>query len=437
MAQNRLQTDVQWASRDRDILGGLDTRGKELHIQSRIRTGDNQVRIRFPGPHKFPEPELERVGQSPDKWPAGRKIGLIQSPDTTQSWPRSKPESRHDFWRAAGPKSRQNFSDLKFWGLTSNPIIIGPATERPLGLDTGLPPDPMAIGLNYLWHEILGGAAHHPSTVVDYFYEPEITQNDGGQMKQGGIRSEAPSFQPVIYPPPFYGLSFRLQHSIGYIRICVVPNHKQRKQMLSRRSHLSENTGAFNEYKIWPSSRAHSPSTNLQKLDSSMLSIATIFLSALLAGASPARATCSPNISGTNISITNGPLEAGFSSTGSTLVSQPISVTIPEFAVATSNSPGQFTLLSKVNDRELALTNAANLPFMAPIPSPDSRMQNWAVQCSSCVQSGDLVGAGCLVVSQFDGRCLNVSLSTTTPVGSPVTLGNCQAIGSSINIYTA
>ncbi|KAJ6467809.1 hypothetical protein C8R45DRAFT_1171271 [Mycena sanguinolenta] len=167
-----------------------------------------------------------------------------------------------------------------------------------------------------------------------------------------------------------------------------------------------------------------------------MLSIATIFLSALLASASPARATCSPNISGTNISITNGPLEAGFSSTGSTLVSQPISVTIPEFAVATSNSTGQFTLL-KVTDRELALTNAANVPSMAPIPSPDSRMQNWAVQCSSCVKSGGLVGAGCLVVSQFDGRCLNVSLSTTTPVGSPVTLGNCQAIGSSINIYTA
>ncbi|KAJ6467800.1 hypothetical protein C8R45DRAFT_938463 [Mycena sanguinolenta] len=168
-----------------------------------------------------------------------------------------------------------------------------------------------------------------------------------------------------------------------------------------------------------------------------MLSIAMIFLSAVLASASPARVTCSPNISDTNISITNGPLEAGFSSTGSTLVSQPISVTIPEFAVATSNSPGQFTLLSKVTDRELALTNAANLPFMPPIPSPDSRMQNWAAQCSSCVQPGGLVGVGCLVVSQFDGRCLNVSLSTTMPVGSPVNLGNCQAIGSSINIYTA
>lgn len=64
-------------------------------------------------------------------------------------------------------------------------------------------------------------------------------------------------------------------------------------------------------------------------------------------------------------------------------------------------------------------------------------MQNWAVQCSSCVTSGRLVGAGCLVISQFDGRCLNISLSTTTPVGSPVTLGNCGAVGSSINIYVA
>ncbi|KAJ7862033.1 hypothetical protein B0H14DRAFT_2741245 [Mycena olivaceomarginata] len=114
-----------------------------------------------------------------------------------------------------------------------------------------------------------------------------------------------------------------------------------------------------------------------------MLSIASIFLSVLLAGASPARrVTCSPQILGTNISITNGPLEAGFSSTGSTLVSQPISQTVPEFAVAASNFPGEFTLLST-------------------------------------------------------GRCLNISLSTTTPVGSAVTLGNCQAIGSSINIYIA
>ncbi|KAF7359738.1 hypothetical protein MVEN_00698400 [Mycena venus] len=168
-----------------------------------------------------------------------------------------------------------------------------------------------------------------------------------------------------------------------------------------------------------------------------MLSIASIFLSVLLASASPARrATCSPQILGTNISITNGPLEAGFSSTGSTLVSQPISEAIPEFAVAASNSPGEFTLL-KVTDEELALTNAGALPAMLPVPSPDSRMQNWAVECSSCVQAGGLVGEGCSVISQFDGRCLNISLSTTTPVGSPVTLGNCEAIGSSINIYIA
>ncbi|KAJ7433226.1 hypothetical protein FB451DRAFT_1196371 [Mycena latifolia] len=167
-----------------------------------------------------------------------------------------------------------------------------------------------------------------------------------------------------------------------------------------------------------------------------MLSIASIFLSVLLAGASPARrATCSPQILGTNISITNGPLEAGFSSTGSTLVSKPISVAISEFAVAASNSPGEFTLL-KVTDEELALTNAGALPEMLPVPSPDSR-QNWAVECSGCVHSGGLIGEGCIVVSQFDGRCLNISLSTTTPVGSPVTLGNCEAIGSSINIYIA
>ncbi|KAJ7246057.1 hypothetical protein C8J57DRAFT_1241840 [Mycena rebaudengoi] len=187
-----------------------------------------------------------------------------------------------------------------------------------------------------------------------------------------------------------------------------------------------------------------------------MLFIASIFLSVLLAGASPARrATCSPQILGTNISITNGPLEAGFRSTGSTLVSQRISEAIPEFAVAASNFPGELTLL-KVTDEELALTNAGALPAMLPVPSPDSRygclwiaissisltldsksMQNWAVECSSCVNEGGLIGEGCLVVSQFDGRCLNISLSTTTPVGSPVTLGNCGAIGSSINIYIA
>jgi hypothetical protein len=81
-------------------------------------------------------------------------------------------------------------------------------------------------------------------------------------------------------------------------------------------------------------------------LDSRMLSIASIFLSILLASTSPARrATCCPQILGTNISITNGPLEAGFSSTGSTLVLQLISEAIPEFAVVASNFPGEFMLL--------------------------------------------------------------------------------------------
>ncbi|KAJ6467732.1 hypothetical protein C8R45DRAFT_938388 [Mycena sanguinolenta] len=164
-----------------------------------------------------------------------------------------------------------------------------------------------------------------------------------------------------------------------------------------------------------------------------MLSIASIFLSILVAGASPARrATCSPNIMGTNISITNGPLEAGFSSNGPTLVSQPLSAAIPEFAVATSNIRGGFTLQQvKVTNESLALTNTGTLPEMLSVQSPSSSPQSWAFQCSSCVHAGGLIGQGCLVVSQLDGRCLNISLSTTTPVGSPVTLGNCQAIGSS------
>lgn len=78
------------------------------------------------------------------------------------------------------------------------------------------------------------------------------------------------------------------------------------------------------------------------------IAIASIFLSVLLASASasPARrATCTPQILGTNISITNGPLEAGFSSTASTLVSQRISETVPEFTVAASNTAGEFSLL--------------------------------------------------------------------------------------------
>ncbi|KAJ7262467.1 hypothetical protein C8J57DRAFT_1219908 [Mycena rebaudengoi] len=171
-----------------------------------------------------------------------------------------------------------------------------------------------------------------------------------------------------------------------------------------------------------------------------MLFIASIFLSVLLAGASPARrAPCSPQgIAGTNISITNGPLEAGFSSNGLTLVSQRISTAISEFAVATSNSPNEFKLL-KVTNNGLALTNTGTLPEMLPVEPPSSIPQNWAFECSSCIREGSpgmtLIGEGCLVVSQFDGRCLNIN--NGAPVGSPVTLGNCQAIGSSINIYTA
>ncbi|KAF7367927.1 hypothetical protein MSAN_00857700 [Mycena sanguinolenta] len=172
-----------------------------------------------------------------------------------------------------------------------------------------------------------------------------------------------------------------------------------------------------------------------------MLSIASIFLSVLLAGASPARATCSPAILGTNISITNGPLEAGFSSNGLTLVSQPISVATPEFAVAASSFSGNFTLL-KVTNKALALTNTGALPETLSVGSASASAQSWAVQCSSCVSENGppgstLIGEGCLVVSQLDQRCLNIGLSTTTPVGSPVTLGNCQAVGSSINIYIA
>ncbi|KAF7341618.1 hypothetical protein MSAN_02059200 [Mycena sanguinolenta] len=170
-----------------------------------------------------------------------------------------------------------------------------------------------------------------------------------------------------------------------------------------------------------------------------MLSISVILLSALLAGASPARrATCSPNILGSNISITNGPLEAGFSSNAPTVVSQPISQTIPEFTVATSNFNGEFQL-HKVTNAGLTLTNTGGPSAMLPVGSTifDPSTQSWALQCSSCVRSGNLVGAGCFVVSHNDGRCLNISLSTTTPVGSPVTVGNCQAIGGSINLYAA
>ncbi|KAJ6473817.1 hypothetical protein C8R45DRAFT_935931 [Mycena sanguinolenta] len=138
-----------------------------------------------------------------------------------------------------------------------------------------------------------------------------------------------------------------------------------------------------------------------------MLSIAAIFLSVLLAGASLARRViCSPGILGSTISITNGPLEAGFSSNGSTLVSQPISEAILEFAVATSVFPGEFTLFFIYGFFVWKLT------FLA-------------ARCSSCVPEGGLVGEG----------CLNISDATTTPVGSPVTLGDCEAIGASINIY--
>ncbi|KAJ7280791.1 hypothetical protein C8J57DRAFT_1563876 [Mycena rebaudengoi] len=171
-----------------------------------------------------------------------------------------------------------------------------------------------------------------------------------------------------------------------------------------------------------------------------MLFTASIFLSVLLAGASPARrAPCSPQgIAGTNISITNGAFEAGFSSNGSTLVSQRTSTAISEFTVATSNSTNEFKLL-KVTNKGLALTNTGALPEMLPVEPPSSIRQNWAFECSSCVREGSpgitLIGEGCLVVSQFDGRCLNIN--DGAPVGSSVTLGNCQAIGSSINIYTA
>ncbi|KAJ6529615.1 hypothetical protein B0H19DRAFT_1082730 [Mycena capillaripes] len=168
-----------------------------------------------------------------------------------------------------------------------------------------------------------------------------------------------------------------------------------------------------------------------------MLSIASIFLSVLLAGASPARrALCS--IAGRNISITTGSLEAGFSSNGLTLVSQPISTAISEFAVATSNFPNEFKLL-KVTNEGLALTNTGALPEMLPVELPSSIRQNWAFECGGCIVEGSpgmtFIGEGCLVVSQLDGSCLNIN--NGAPVGSPVTLGNCQVIGSSINIYTA
>ncbi|KAJ6563785.1 hypothetical protein B0H19DRAFT_1067403 [Mycena capillaripes] len=117
---------------------------------------------------------------------------------------------------------------------------------------------------------------------------------------------------------------------------------------------------------------------------------------------------------------------------------KPISTAISEFAVATSNSPNEFKLL-KVTNEGLALTNTGALPEMLPVEPPSSIRQNWAFECGGCIVEGSpgmtFIGEGCLVVSQFDGSCLNIN--NGGPVGSPVTLGNCQVIGSSINIYTA
>ncbi|KAF7349979.1 hypothetical protein MVEN_01299100 [Mycena venus] len=169
-----------------------------------------------------------------------------------------------------------------------------------------------------------------------------------------------------------------------------------------------------------------------------MLSIPSIFLSVLLASASPARRDiCS--FAGKNISITNGPFEAGFSSNGGTLVSQPISTAISEFAVASSGIPGQFELL-KATDEELALADGG-LPQMIGINSPVLWPRTWVINCSSCTTEGSpgnmLIGEGCFITPppEFDTRCLNIS--DAAPVGSLVTLGDCEAIGNSINIYAA
>ncbi|KAF7333277.1 hypothetical protein MSAN_02422200 [Mycena sanguinolenta] len=166
-----------------------------------------------------------------------------------------------------------------------------------------------------------------------------------------------------------------------------------------------------------------------------MLSIVSIFLSVLLAGANPARATCSPSLLGTNISITNGPLEAGFSLNGPALVSQPISEGISEFAVGISDFGRRKWTLLKVADEELSLTNTGALPEMLPFEPPIVSPQSWIFECSSCVSEGSLIGEGCFVVSPSDGRCLNIS--NAAPAGSLVTLGDCDAIGGSINIYSA
>ncbi|KAF7368164.1 hypothetical protein MVEN_00135400 [Mycena venus] len=172
-----------------------------------------------------------------------------------------------------------------------------------------------------------------------------------------------------------------------------------------------------------------------------MLSIASIFFSVLLASASPARREiCSLDFQGKNISITNGQFEAGFSSNGLTLVSRPISTAVSEFTAQLAISPsfGEFKLFNATEGLFLTNTGAA-LPEMLPIGSPISGAQNWVFNCSSCTTEGSpgnmLIGEGCFVTSLFDGRCLNIS--DAAPLGSPVTLGDCQAIGQSINIYTA
>ena len=59
------------------------------------RTSDNQVRSRFPSPDKFLEPEVECVGQSPYKWPTGRKMCVQKSWQWAVPRGISEPESRH------------------------------------------------------------------------------------------------------------------------------------------------------------------------------------------------------------------------------------------------------------------------------------------------------------------------------------------------------
>ncbi|KAJ7220627.1 hypothetical protein GGX14DRAFT_540754 [Mycena pura] len=170
-----------------------------------------------------------------------------------------------------------------------------------------------------------------------------------------------------------------------------------------------------------------------------MFSLAPIVASLLLVSAAlatpMARAACNPSLSGSGLSIANGNLEIGYTSSvaGAPLISQTFSLA-PEFIGEASTIDNGGFVLKDVNQDNHApglfptFVDGGALE-LETLATPEDGKQGWGFVCSTCsdfTTAATPIASGCTIRSGWTGQCLQIG----SAAGDLVTLATCTGLGS-------